>query len=263
MIDGQPEGAAREASLWARAWAWWKAWRRPRKHFFVNSFVTVGLGLMFMLDIRLIAGLLIIAAIIDADTFLAGQDRAKGEAKIPFWLTLKPLFYLFCILALAIPFVGQPFRDACLPADSVWAEMFGLARSKIENVGGLCAYPYSTYTFFVESMVHMLLIIGFYFANFVIQRNIYAMYFWVNMDEQIKIVKKSEQKKTYIDPVVLIFIGSSFIYIGYDSIDYVGRFRVGAPYLNNYAFFNYFFVYFSVIFFIFIYFRTYAYWRMP
>lgn len=223
MVGEQPDSLTQDASLWRRLWARWKAWRRPRKHFFVNSLVTVGLGLMFMLDTRLIVGLLIIAVIFDSYTFLAGQDRAKGEARVPFWLTLKPLLYLFCILALAIPFVGLLFRDACLPADSIWAEMFGLARSKIENVGGLCAYPFSTYTFFVESMVHMLIILGFYFANFVIQRNVYAMYFWVNIDEQIKIVRKNEKKTTYLDPVVLVFLGGWIMYFGYAEIDHVGR----------------------------------------
>ena len=195
MIDGQPEGAAREASLWARAWAWWKAWRRPRKHFFVNSLVTVYFGLIFMLDIRLIAGLFVIAVILDADTFLAGQDRAKGEAKIPFWLTLKPTFYLFGILAIAIPILGPLFRNACLSADSVWAKMFGLALWKIEDVGGLCAYPYSTYIFFIESLVHMLIIFNFYFCNYVIQRNIYAMYVYVNIDKAIDRAKKAKLKK--------------------------------------------------------------------
>jgi len=192
MIDGQPDGAAREASLWARIWAWWKAWRRPRKHFFVNTRVTIFFGLIFMLDIRLIMALLIIAATLDSYTFLAGQDRAKGEAEIPFWLSLKPAFYIWGGLAVLVPFGGPLFRDVCLSQDALFVQWFGLALWKIESAGGLCAYPYSTYTFFVESLYHLILIFYFYFCNFVIQRNVYSMYSYVNAEKSIERIKEAE-----------------------------------------------------------------------
>jgi len=261
MIDGQPDGAAREAPLWARIWAWWKAWRRPRKHFFVNSLVTVYFGLIFMLDIRLIAGLLVIAVILDADTFLAGQDRAKGEPKIPFWLTLKPTFYLFGILAIAIPIVGPLFRNACVSADSIWAKTFGLALWKIEDVGGLCAYPYSTYIFFIESLVHMLIIFYFYFCNYVIQRNIYAMYVYIDIDKAIDRAKKGEVKKVYIDHIFVVFFASLFILVGYGHTE--NRTRMPIPYYNVEEIIVYYVYYFIILFFIFFYFRTYAFWRVP
>lgn len=194
MIGNQPGGAARDVSLWARFRAWWKAWRRPRKHFFVNTRVTIFFGLIFMLDIRLIVALLIIAATLDSYTFLAGQDRAKGEAEIPFWLSLKPAMYVWAALAILIPLAAPFFRNACLPANSVWTELFGFALWTVERSGGLCAYTYSTYMFFVEALFSMAIIIYFYFSNFIAQRNIRSIFFKIYKKQEIESIIEGEKK---------------------------------------------------------------------
>jgi len=261
MIDGQPGGAARDVSLWARIWAWWKAWRRPRKHFFVNTRVTIFFGLIFMLDIRLIVALLVIAAIIDADTFLAGQDRAKGEAKIPFWLSLKPTYYIWGALAILVPLGAPFFRDACLSPDSHWAHWFGLAMWKIESAGGLCAYPYSTYTFFVESLYHSLLILYFYFCNFVIQRNVYSMYSCVNSEKAIDRIKKTENRLKYLSPFIIVIPTIFPVFVVYGNPSDPSK--IPMPHFHP-AFFLIYYMYLLLpILGLYIYFGTYARWRVP
>jgi len=139
-----------------------------------------------MLDIRLIVALTIIAATLDSYTFLAGQDRAKGEAEIPFWLSLEPAMYVWAALAILIPLAAPFFRNACLPSDSVWTELFGFALWTVERSGGLCAYRYSTYMFFVEALFSMAIIIYFYFFNFIAQRNIRSIYFRIYENKKLK-----------------------------------------------------------------------------
>ncbi len=73
MVGEKRDGLTRDALLWARPWARLKAWRRPRKHFFVKSLPTFGLGLISMLDIRLIVDLLIVTVILDSYTFPTGS----------------------------------------------------------------------------------------------------------------------------------------------------------------------------------------------
>jgi len=152
----------------------------------VNTRVTIFFGLVFMLGIRLIVALTIIAVTLDSYTFLAGQDRAKGEAEIPFWLSLEPAMYVWAALAILIPLAAPFFRNACLPSDSVWTELFGFALWTVERSGGLCAYRYSTYMFFVEALFSMAIIIYFYFFNFIAQRNIRSIYFRIYENKKLK-----------------------------------------------------------------------------
>ena len=260
MIDGQPDGAAREASLWARIWAWWKAWRRPRKHFFVNTRVTIFFGLIFMLDIRLIVALLILAATLDSYTFLAGQDRAKGEAEIPFWLSLKPVYFTWFTLAIAIPFAAPVFRDACLPSDSVWVSMFGLASWKINEVGGLCAYPYSSYMFFVELGMHMNLILSFFYMNYVVQRNCESVFFLQNRKRLVSGLNKVGENKFIPNAFWLVAIFVLLATTRYGGPD--GFSRMPAPYLHLADMIRYIFLFHGLtLFLIVVYFITYARWR--
>ena len=262
MIGDQPGGAARDVSLWARIWAWWKAWRRPRKHFFVNTRVTIFFGLVFMLDIRLIVALLIIAATLDSYTFLAGQDRAKGEAEIPFWLSLKPAMYVWAALAILIPLAAPLFQNACLPANSVWTELFGFALWTVERSGGLCAYTYSTYMFFVEALFSMAIIIYFYFSNFIAQRNIRSIFFKIYEKQEIKGIIEAEKKTKIINP----FIAAAFfmlpLYLPYG--DPVNPGRMPNPHSSFAGLVFYpILILFSPVFGITIYFRTYGWWRLP
>jgi len=261
MIGDQPDRAARDVSLWARIWARWKAWRRPRKHFFVNTRVTIFFGLVFMLDIRLIVALTIIAATLDSHTFLAGQDRAKGEAEIPFWLSLKPTFYIWGGLAVLTPFGGSLFRDVCLSPDALFVQWFGLALWKIESAGGLCAYPYSTYTFFVESLYHLLLIFYFYFCNFVVQRNIYSIFSYVNAEKAIERIKKSEIASKYLPPFIIVILTIFPVFIFYGNPDSPSR--IPMPHVHLAYFLTYYMFLLLPILGLYIYFGSYARWRVP
>lgn len=262
MIGDQPGGAARDVSVWARIWAWWKAWRRPRKHFFVNTRVTIFFGLVFMLDIRLIVALLIIAATLDSYTFLAGQDRAKGEAEIPFWLSLKPAMYVWAALAILIPLAAPFFRNACLPANSVWTELFGFALWTVERSGGLCAYTYSTYMFFVEALFSMAIIIYFYFSNFIAQRNIRSIFFKIYEKQEIKSIIEGENKPKIVNPFILVLFSFLPLYMPYRNPEILGR--MPDPHNSILGIVSYQVIFLFLFFFgVTMYFRTYGWWRLP
>jgi len=215
-----------------------------------------------MLGIRLIVALTIIAATLDSYTFLAGQDRAKGEAEIPFWLSLKPAMYVWAALAILIPLAAPFFRYACLASDSIWTELFGFALWKVERSGGLCAYSYSTYMFFVEALFLMAIIIYFYFSNFIAQRNIKSIFFKKYGKEEIQRIINAEKKPKIINPFIIVCLCVSFLYIPYGEAVNPGR--IPNPQNSLVGILVYQMI---ILFGVFLgataYFRTYGWWRLP
>ena len=131
---------------------------------------------------------------------------------------------------------------------------------QINEVGGLCAYPYSSYMFFVELGMHMNLILSFFYMNYVVQRNCESVFFLQNRKRLVSGLNKVGENNFIPNAFWLVVIFVLLDTTGYRNPDSYNR--MPAPYLHVADMIRYLFFFHGLtLFIIVVYFITYARWR--